>query len=63
MRFLLIDDNFCDCDLILNFGYGMCFIGYLKSYSKVNVFGVDVLYDGGCYGFVLSVGFMFYYCI
>lgn len=49
---MLFDDDNCDCYLFFNFGYGMCNDGYFISYSKVNVFGVDVLFDNGCYGLV-----------
>lgn len=41
----------------------MCNDGYFISYSKVNVFGVDVLFDNGCYGLVQNIGLMFYYCV
>lgn len=60
---MLLDDDNCDCFLLFNIGYGMCFVGYFMCFSKVNMFGVDVFYDSGCYGFICIIGLIFYYCI
>lgn len=47
--FLLDDDN-CDCLSTLSMGHGMCQASHNSQYSKVNVSGVDKLYDPGCRG-------------
>lgn len=43
-----MDDDNCDCLIMLNIGYGMCGMGYSMSYGFVNQFGVDVFYDLYC---------------
>ena len=50
VKSLLLDDDNCDCLSTLSMGHGMCLAGHQTQYSKVNVSGVDKLYDPGCRG-------------
>ena len=61
VKSLLLDDDNCDCLSSLNLGHGMCLAGHSTRFSKVNVFGVDALYDSACHGPVPTTGLTLYY--
>ena len=60
VKSVLLDDDNCDCHSTLSLGHGMCGSNHDTSYSDVNSFGVDALYDPGCHGPRSGIGLTLY---
>ena len=60
VKSVLLDDDNCDCHSTLSLGHGMCLSNHDTSYSDVNSFGVDALYDPSCHGPRSGIGLTLY---
>ena len=50
MASILIDDDNCDCQSSLSLGHGMCLSTFDPKYDgPAGRYGVDLLFDAGCY--------------
>ena len=60
VKSVLLDDDNCDCLSTLSLGHGMCASGHNPTYSSVDSFGVDALYDPACHGPRSGIGLTLY---